>query len=756
MHLLLRIGTRRAITIFTVTMLSWTSVQGQVTLSRYDSIAVKLNSTDYFKNPWAGGLNSAQFSQIDLNGDGIKDLFIFEKGYDHQILTFINGGTANNVDYTYAPEYESKFPKGHNWMVLHDYNCDGREDIFNWTDGGPTSGMSIYRNDYDSISGLKFTLVSGSSEVWSPVVSTIRPSGISNLFLSFNDMPAIVDLDGDGDLDVLTFCLNCETIEYHRNYGMEDYGTCDSIRYVLENACWGDFTENFQGKITLGITCKTGQTGSGDSSAVHPGGSSMLAYDMDGDNDMDLLLSNINSSNFTIMTNGGDSSYATMSEYTFNFPDSISPTDLASFPAAYYLDVDNDGLKDLIAAPFTTGGGVRNFNSTWFYKNIATADSVVFEEQQWDFLQDGMIEVGEGANPVFFDHNADGLLDLVIGNYGYWGPGGIYDGKLSLYENIGSTSIPEFELITRDYAGLSALSLNGLYPAFGDLDGDGDQDLIIGDDDGNVHYFENTAGSGSTAVFALTQPVFKGIDVGQFATPQLVDVNRDGLLDLIIGERGGRIKYFANIGSISSPDFDPIATNDFFGGIDIMPDCCTGYNVPFLTPIDTSGDYYLFVAGEDGWIYLYGNIDNNLTGTFGLADSAVGGIDLGLRTSISGADLNGDGSLELVIGNYRGGVSIYTLEGSAVIGLREITLKNTGVTVFPNPNSGLFEIAPIETSSYIVAYVIRDILGRQIKSASGLRSHTVALDLSNYSKGLYLINIELDNGQWQIAKAVLR
>ena len=76
-------------------------------------------------NAWAGGLNAPIFSQIDLNGDGKKDLFIFDKD-GSRITTYINNGTPNNIDYHYAPEYRSKFPKGlHDWVLLYDFNCDG-------------------------------------------------------------------------------------------------------------------------------------------------------------------------------------------------------------------------------------------------------------------------------------------------------------------------------------------------------------------------------------------------------------------------------------------------------------------------------------------------------------------------------------------------------------------------------------------------------------------------------------------------------
>ena len=52
----------------------------QIQLVRYDSVAVS-DGNEELKNPWAGGLNSPQFSQIDLNGDGIKDLVLFERDF---------------------------------------------------------------------------------------------------------------------------------------------------------------------------------------------------------------------------------------------------------------------------------------------------------------------------------------------------------------------------------------------------------------------------------------------------------------------------------------------------------------------------------------------------------------------------------------------------------------------------------------------------------------------------------------------------
>jgi len=93
--------------------------------SRWDSVPVVIanNTLNY---PWAGGLNNPQFSDIDLNGDGILDLFVFDRS-GNRIITFLNGGTPNIIDYKHAPEYQTKFPEIRGWALLVDYNGDGKK-----------------------------------------------------------------------------------------------------------------------------------------------------------------------------------------------------------------------------------------------------------------------------------------------------------------------------------------------------------------------------------------------------------------------------------------------------------------------------------------------------------------------------------------------------------------------------------------------------------------------------------------------------
>ena len=77
-----------------------------------------------FKNAWAGGLNSTQFNDIDLDLDGKRDLIVFDKSGD-KILPYLN----KNGQFVFAPDYRQSFPDLHDWIILADYNCDGKNDI---------------------------------------------------------------------------------------------------------------------------------------------------------------------------------------------------------------------------------------------------------------------------------------------------------------------------------------------------------------------------------------------------------------------------------------------------------------------------------------------------------------------------------------------------------------------------------------------------------------------------------------------------
>lgn len=132
------------------------AMNAQIQFVRNDSVPVMVNSQTLLF-PWAGGINFAQFSEIDLDQDGTMDLFVFDRT-GNKITTYINNGTPNQVDYSVAPQYVSRFPRLHDWAILRDFNCDGKMDIFTAFTGS-SPGISVWENISTMATGIQFQLV---------------------------------------------------------------------------------------------------------------------------------------------------------------------------------------------------------------------------------------------------------------------------------------------------------------------------------------------------------------------------------------------------------------------------------------------------------------------------------------------------------------------------------------------------------------------------------------------------------------------
>ena len=708
---------------------------------RYDSIPVEING-NMLSLPWGGGLNFIQTSNIDLNLDGIKDLFVFDRT-GNKIKTFINKGIPGTTDYAYLPEYEAKFPNVHDWVVLKDYNCDGKEDIFTFSNNG--AGFSVYKNTSSFAAGLQFTLVA-------PLVFTdfTPPNGGKYiLYVSSASVPGLADIDNDGDLDVVTYGIGGSTIEYHINKSKELYGTCDSLIFEVRNNCWGySYEDPLTFQYTLNDTC----IGNVPNPEMLPddelkertkhSNSCQLCIDLNGDNVKDFVVSNISFGNIVALTNGGTPTAAHFTQVDYDFPANNGgsvPVSLTVFPCAFYTDINTDGKEDLVASPSATNVS-ENFNSVVYYENVGTSNYPAFQYRQSDLLQKEMIEVGEGAYPSLFDYDNDGLKDLFIGNYGYYGtPNFIH--QIAQFKNTGTATVPKFKLISRDYANLSSLGIINMVPTFGDLDGDTDSDMIIGGHDGKLHYFENTAPIGANANFVLTQTNLKNsnnrtIDVGDFATPQIVDVDGDSKNDLVIGGRNGKLAYYKKINTSGMPQLDSVT--HLWGNVNVtLPNFVTGYSFPCVYKNGTATE--LIVGSQAGYLNRYNSIDGNLNGVFNQVDSAFLNLYEGTRTAPAITDINNDDYLDLFIGNYAGGLGFY--KGSTSLSsINDYPSIHWNLELFPNPVNHELTIQMNNPQTQMFQVDLCTVLGQLILTKK-INTKVITINTDQLSQGIYICKV---------------
>jgi len=689
--------------------------------------------------PWAGGMNSVKFSEIDINADGQKDLFVFEKN-GNRILPFINQGFTDSSCFRFAPEYAHYFPKLHDWAILKDYNLDGKEDIFTYG----LAGIALYKN------------ISQNEPAFELVTEQLQSyyySGYTNIYSSPDDYLAIEDVDGDGDLDILNFWLLGKYVHYQKNYGDNP----ENPNFRLEDECWGHFSEGTDNNMVTLFTDCTNKTS--DEEPDRHVGSTLLYYDFTGDGIKDLILGDIDFPNLILLTNGGTSDSAYMISQDAHFPNNTAPVNLFSMPVCSIIDSDNDSIPELIVSP-SDPSLIRSqdLKSVWEYDfNDLTHE---YELTNTSFLQEEMVDVGSGSFPILYDWNRDGLEDLFIGNYGSYDSSNYingflnsyYSSSISYYQNIGSPTLPRFKLITNDFGNIKQYGFLALYPSFGDFNGDSITDLLCGNKEGELVLFTNNSTS-EIPYFSPPVTTYQTIDVGDFSTPQYFDLDRDGKKDLLIGNRRGFISFYRNVSSTNIPQFQLIS--DTLGGVDVRNYVISyfGYSVPCFFR-NNSDETVLFCGSEQGNIFYYKNIDGNLQGNFTLELEALYeistnrryNIDEGIRISPCIGNLDNDIYPELLVGNWAGGISYF--KGITVPDSTEKTNEiypETQIEVFPNPAADKVTIKILSSQTEINGHIeLFDISGRIVKNLE-ISEVTTTINISGLREGIYIGKIYLNN-----------
>lgn len=701
-------------------------------------------------NPWAGGMSLPQFSSVNLDGDPLMDLVVFDRE-DATFTPYLNRGTEGEHTFVFAPEFQARYDSCDcfGWAKLIDANCDGLADV---VCGTPTSNVKVYQQGTNESGEVVYELT------YDPLRS-LYSSGVSPLFSGKLDVPAVIDVDGDGDLDFLTWANGFDYMEWHRNMAREYYDRCDTIELELNRRCWGHFREvGFEGEFimedTLTNPCLLGDfspaRGEAPTGERHAGGTSTLLVDLNQDGLLDALIGDADNNDLAALYNGGTPTYAYMDSLEYNFPSTNLPVDLRMFPAAFELDANNDGYQDLVIAPNqATSELVENTEGVQLYlqERLDEMPAFVFSEQ--GFLQSTQIELGNEAVPHLFDYNQDGLLDLLVGNRGYHVD--FTDAlipALSLFENVGTAERPAFQLVDDDFLGIRASEafplLQHMVPTSADIDADGDQDLFIGAVLGDIYFFENTTTAGGAPTFAFITDDYGDVKVRGNAAPTFYDFDEDGDLDLWVGDKGGYIHYYENTGTAEQARFELITDRwgfveieDEFGrpGSSVPP----GFPRPVVVDYDQDDEVELLVGGRRGFIEIYEGMAQALTDTMAFVGTLFD-YDVGVSSAVAVGTLDDTGTLTYILGNKRGGLQLFSA-------LEETTTSRTprqprlqGVSVFPNPTRDLLFVAISKTASQPAQVTLTNQMGQRLRSEV-MHGGRLQLDLAPLSSGIYFLRV---------------
>ncbi len=476
------------------------------------------------KNPWAGGINSVQFFPIDLDGDAREDLVVFDRSAQH-LKTFLRNSSGG---VTFSPGYQKRFPLIENWMNLLDYDGDGDKDLFTSTPGGIQVYPNLGNNFPKSLGTLKSTGL----------------NGLINIYVSATDIPAIADIDGDGDLDILAFESAGHFITYYENTG--------DLKYVTKSMNWGNFYLNDCQDIAFNVVPES-VLSTQSTEAVQHAGNTLALWDPDKNGIYDLIIGHVGCPGFIFMKNEGTRDKPKFRNADYNFP-AGAPHTVPSLASGSPIDIDGDGILDLIASShlpdlnpaLETASYYRSENGALVLKTKA-------------FLQEEMIDVGDNASPVFFDVEGDGDLDLLIGS-----------ASVTFYENVNGA----LTLKTRDFLPLAGVSGIQLQVVNGRL---------------MLYYVKGSA---------VFYRVYSGGQLGEEKplnvvslreTPRLYDINQDGSLELLVLDYLG-VTWVYDWSDLSKP-YQRVETA--FRGI-AYADITGDGNSERIT-VDASG--YVYVSG---------------------------------------------------------------------------------------------------------------------------------------------------------------
>ncbi len=556
--------------------------------------------------PWLGGFNLPRPQLVDIDGDGDLDLFVQENKDDIKFFERVGDQWVWRTD-------RWQDVKVGQWYRFADLDGDGDQDLLGEQ---PNGYVRAWRNDG-----------SATTPRMVPVLDTLRDITGEPIFADPQNILNVVDIDCNGRPDLFLGRVAGYVDRYERE--ATDTNGMPIFRLLAER---------WQNIEVLGPI-------PGDTSAFlgrpsRHGANTMAFGDIDGDGDLDLFWGDYFESGLLLIRNQGSCRTPWLQGEHEQFPKGGKRLVTTGYNAPATGDVDGDGRLDLVMG--VIGGAYQpNYSAIDNLYLILQPAPDSFTVVTKRLI--GMIDVGSESHPTLVDLDGDGDLDLLLANK--IDPANDTSATITRFENVGTPTAPAF----RQREQLDVLGEYHWAPAVADLDGDGLDDLLLGTWRDRLEWWRNT-GTRAAPAWTRVDTAIVTITRGSNTVPTLGDLDGDGDLDLLIGEASGQINFYRNTGSATAPHFELVSDN--FDGIDVGR-----RSAPLLTDLDGDGVLELLIGAEDGTVQLWRRAPGEAVHFVRDEGFSVRISDLYATPAVG--DLDGDGKPDLLVGGSGGGVQLF-------------------------------------------------------------------------------------------------
>ncbi|MFK8007683.1 MAG: T9SS type A sorting domain-containing protein [Saprospiraceae bacterium] len=448
------------------------------------------------------------------------------------------------------------------------------------------------------------------------------------------------DLDGDGDMDILSASVLDDKVAWYKNLDGQGNFSAEQIISTDSDFAISVFSSDLDGDGDMDVLSASesddkvvwykNTDGLGDfSSEINPiqlidFPRAVFAADLDGDSDMDILCASEEDNKISWYENIDGQG---------NFIQQNILTSTAQWATTVVAgDIDNDGDMDVIAGSYGHVFWFENMDGAADFSGAKIITSSIIETEsvfvadidgdgdldvlaassgdskiKWYENVDGLGNFDSGNNINFFAENAqsvfaqdldnDGDMDVISGSSG--------DNIVAWYENL--DGLGDFSLkiiITEDVDYVTSVSS-------ADIDGDGDNDVIsVSRNDGKIAWYRND-GMGN---FSDQMEIFSNTSFAIHAST--TDIDMDGDLDIILSSYSGDLEWFENLDGMGTFGTNQIIEDDFYGTIASFPADINGDG-----KVDIVGGFHF--SSTINWYENIGVISNEINGSIKLQTNAI-------------------------------------------------------------------------------------------------------------------------------------